>query len=166
MCAIVDASVKGELKAGGSPAGVEFLKWLLYGNGIMVLGGTKLRTELCATPATERDSRLIADLKRANRVREYDDVQVNSLAEHLYKEDVCKSDDHHIIALATISKARLLFSNDPDLHKDFGNKNLVDNPRGKVYSTLRDGQFKRQHRELLENPELCHPSVQKDRPGT
>ena len=166
MCAIVDASVKGELKAGGSPAGVAFLRWLLTGNGTMVLGGTKLRTELCAKPATERDSRLIADLKRANRVREYDDIQVDSLAEHLHRESVCKSDDPHIIALARISRARLLFSNDPDLHKDFRDKSLVDNPRGKVYSTVRDGRFKQQHQDLLENPELCRRSTREDRPGT
>ena len=166
MCAIVDASVKGELKAGGSPAGVEFLKWLLSGNGVIVLGGTKLREELCARPATLRDSRLIRELKRAAVVREYNDAQVDSLADRLHKERACKSDDPHIIALAMISRARLLFSNDPDLHKDFRNKDLVDDPRGSVYSTLRDGRFKQHHQDLLENPDLCHRSIQASRPAT
>ena len=166
MCAIVDASVKGELKAGGSPAGNAFLRWLLSGNGIMVLGGTKLREELYAQPASLRDSRLIRELKRAAVLREYNDAQIDSLAYRLHKEGACKSDDHHVIALAIISRARLLFSNDPDLHADFRDKNLVDDPRGSVYSTLREKRFKQHHKDLLANPDLCHRSIRESRPAT
>ena len=165
MCAIVDASVKGELKAGGSPAGVEFLRWLLFGNGIMVLGGTKLRKELCAKPIVPHDSRLIEELKRAGVLRECNDARVDSLADRLHEEGSCKSDDPHIIALAIISRARLLFSNDSDLHKDFRDKNLVDDPRGSVYSTISDRQFKPHHKDLLENPDLCHRSIRGSRPA-
>lgn len=66
-----------------------------------------------------------------------------------------QSNDIHIIALARVSGARLLFSNDTALHKDFRNKDLIDQPRGKVFSTLKSKQFTKAHKYLLENRNLC-----------
>lgn len=68
---------------------------------------------------------------------------------------MCQSDDTHIIALAQISGARLLFSNDKALHQDFKNKELINNPRGKVYSTLRGSDFRASHKNLLARRDLC-----------
>ena len=48
-----------------------------------------------------------------------------------------QSDDHHILALAKYSGARVLFTGDSRLMNDFRNKNLIDSPRGKVYSDCR-----------------------------
>ena len=60
---------------------------------------------------------------------------------------ILKSDDTHIIAIALVEKkARLLFSvsgADRKLHKDFKNRNIIKNPRGKVY------QEYKKHRKLL-----------------
>ena len=45
-----------------------------------------------------------------------------------------KKNDTHIIAIALIEKkARLLFSSDTRLHKDFRNPKIIKDPRGKVY---------------------------------
>lgn len=53
--------------------------------------------------------------------------------EHEMSNLDCKSNDHHIIALARISKTRVLCSEDKLLQEDFTNKNLISNPRGKIY---------------------------------
>ena len=58
-------------------------------------------------------------------------------------------------ALAKISGARLLYSNDKDLHQDFKDKNLIDNPRGRVYSTLESKNFSVSHSRLLKKRDLC-----------
>lgn len=76
--------------------------------------------------------------------------KVEKRAIELREIDLCVSDDEHIIALAQISGARLLYSNDGDLHKDFRNKNLIDNPRGKVYSTRENTGFSKDRKDQLQ----------------
>ena len=70
-----------------------------------------------------------------------------------------QSNDAHVIALAQLSGARLLYTNDGDLQKDFRNKNLVDNPEGKVYSTEAEKnpnkEFRPAHKRLLGRNDLC-----------
>ena len=66
----------------------------------------------------------------------------------------CKSNDAHVIALAQVAGARLLYSNDRKLHKDFKNKDLLSGPRGKVFPD--GGNDKKQRRILREN--LCSKS--------
>ena len=65
------------------------------------------------------------------------------------------SNDPDILALAQISGARLLFSNDEKLQKDFRNKRLIDNPRGTSYATRRSHEFTSTHRRILNKPNLC-----------
>jgi len=50
------------------------------------------------------------------------------------KLNICRSDDIHILALARAGGARLLYTEDKDLKKDFKNKAIIDDPRGKIYS--------------------------------
>ena len=88
-------------------------------------------------------------------IRFVKDSEVNALTEDIKRTQVCQSDDPHIIALAKISGARLLYSNDIDLHKDFSDKALIDNPRGRVYSTLRNKRFSDSHKRLLARTDLC-----------
>ena len=52
------------------------------------------------------------------------------------RRDLC-SDDPHVLALAKAARARLLYTADRNLMKDFTNKNIIDEPRGKVYSRKR-----------------------------
>ena len=54
-----------------------------------------------------------------------------------------------MIALAQISGARLLYTNDSNLQKDFTNRLLIKNPRGKVYTTMLSQDFNSTHRRLL-----------------
>lgn len=80
---------------------------------------------------------------------------VDGREEALSREGRCLSNDIHVIALAQISGARLLYSNDMALHKDFRNKRLIDKPRGKVYSTNQRKDFTSGHARLLNDRSLC-----------
>ena len=65
---------------------------------------------------------------------------------------VCKSNDLHVLALALVSGARLLYTNDTALIDDFGNRDIVARPRGKIYTTA---QVTDAHRRLLAARDLC-----------
>lgn len=156
MCAILDSNVKGELAAPSGEAGAAFYDWLVSGQGKIVVGGTKMRDELYVHPV-ERDSKLIAELRRAGAIIETDDAEVDAGVEDLRRRGACRSDDQHIIAVARASGARLLYSNDRRLHDDFKDKALIDRPRGKIYTTQRGTAFSASHRNLLQDRNLCRP---------
>lgn len=123
----------------------------------LVTGGRQ-RDELMRSG--EQMRHWLAELQRAGRLTRVDDRQVN-----LRCREICNaserdgglyvSDDPHVIALAQVSGARMLFTNDQQLTKDFKKKRLIDAPRGSVYSTQRGGELKRSHRELLRSKDLC-----------
>lgn len=149
MCAIVDANVAGEVFGDGRPeAGAEFFKWINREGGRLVAGG-KLLEELNRTSCREWARQAMI----AGWIRSLDDDEVDARAAEL--RDSCVSDDPHVIAVAQVSGARLLYSNDGDLHRDFGNNRLIDGPRGKVYSTRDDKSFRNRHRRLLQSRDLC-----------
>ena len=154
MCAILDANVKHELTSEQGRAGAFFYDWLLTGHGKIVIGGTKLKAELYASSESV-DNRLITELRKAGKIIERDDNSVDSRADDLHDKGVCGSDDHHIIALAQISGARLLYTNDKRLQKDFKNRNLVNKPRGKIYTTTQTKDTTDVHRRLLNDRNLC-----------
>ena len=97
--------------------------------------------------------------KRANkmqmRMRIEKASEVDARTEHIKGEGTCRSDDEHIIALAQISGARLLYSNDRALRHDFTNKRLIDSPRGKLYSTPKNKKSENDMRRLLNRKDLC-----------
>ena len=149
MCAIVDANVAGEVFGSNqTQAGAEFLKWLVSGRGRLIAAG-KLVDELDKTPTRE----WIRQAKLSGKLQSMDDADVNAKAVQL--QNSCSSDDPHVIALAQMSGARLLYSNDSTLHQDFRSKSLIDAPRGRVYSTLEDPTFRDRRRRLLANRNLC-----------
>ena len=150
MCAIVDAHVvKGLLKKESAP-GELFLKQVESRKITIVVGGYKLRQEYEKATC----SKWLAEAIRAGLVRNEEDQGVDDLAERLAYEGRITSDDHHIIALAQISGARLLYSYDKKLHADFKAKSLIDKPRGKVYATSREEALTDKHRRLLRQ-KLC-----------
>lgn len=149
MCAIIDANAAHEI-FGNSPteAGEKFRKWFTHGHGRIVVGGG-LRRELDKTQA----GNLLRQLVLSGRARSVNDDQVDQRAEKVRVS--CKSNDPHVIALAQVSGARLLYSGDKDLHEDFGNTRLIQNPGGKIYSTQISGHFSKGHRGLLRRRDLC-----------
>lgn len=158
MGAILDTNVAHEVFGGSnrSEAGQEFFDRINRGEGILVAGG-KLLKELLGTSVR----RGVDEAFRSGRIKRIDDQKVDALTNKLQNKGGFKSNDPHVLALAQASGARLLYSNDGDLQRDFGKKELIDRPRGKVYSTKREhggGKFKRSHRTLLlelKNGDLC-----------
>ena len=158
MCAIVDASVIGEVfgrARSRTPAAQKFFEWLNAGSGKLVIGG-KLRRELERSTAY-RDWAQIATL--AGKVISENDDAVNAKASQLAAL-IHRRDDPHVVALAQISGARLLYSNDRALIRHFQDEQFISCPQGSVYTTLEPnspprGDFTSAHREMLLRPDLC-----------
>ena len=151
MCAIGDVNVSHEIFGDNRPeAGEKFFKWLDSGSLRLVVS-RKLLAELNYGKAQQWIQQAIL----AGRVRQETTVKVDEREEKLIEEGRCHSNDTHVIALAQISGARLLYSNDKALHEDFGNKRMIDKPRGKVYSTNERKDFTSVHARLLNNRNLC-----------
>ncbi len=154
MCAILDANVAHQLMSTDHRnPGSQFLNRIDEGRMLLVMGG-RLSRELNRTPIQEW-------LKQAllgGNARAYNDEIVDRRTEEVHESGTCSSDDPHIIALAQISRARLLYTNDRNLQRDFQNKTLIDKPRGKVYTTLKYQVFHASHRKLLDRSDLCAES--------
>ena len=152
MCAILDANVAGQVfGADRPPAGRAFFEWMDSGPGRIVVGG-RLRRELDRNREF-REWRLHAVL--AGRIALLSDEAVDGRTRQLEQENACRSDDEHVVAVAQLSGARLLYSNDDALQDDFGDKTLIDLPRGKVYSTRVHEDLTPVHQRLLANRKLC-----------
>ena len=154
MCAIIDANVVSEVfGTDPSEAAMEFIVWLENNSrGQLVVGG-KLLEEL------EKVSKFQVWALKASfsgKIRLVDDDQVNQKENFLRRNIDCSSNDLHIIALAQVSGARLLYSNDKDLQQDFKNKDLINHPRGKIYTTNEGREkFSSGHKKLLARRDLC-----------
>ena len=138
MCAILDASAVHEvIGPKKTEAGIKFVEWIETGRRRLVVGG-KLLEELYRTSAREWARQGLI----AGTIRDVHRSQVNERTDQLRNEGSCKSNDPHVIALAQVSGARLLYSNDENLQQDFKNKKLVNDPQGKVYPARGDGEFR------------------------
>ena len=152
MCAIVDANVASEVFGSNpQPAGERFLDWVSKGSGRLVAGG-KLYDELESSSPGFRDWAKAAVL--AGKMRMVNEEKVNERTKQLTKERVCLSNDPHVLALAQVSGARLLYSNDKDLQQDFKDSRLI-HPEGYVYSTLKGKELTSTHKRHLGRRDLC-----------
>ena len=151
MCAILDANVAHEVFGDSRTIpGIRFFEWLNNGHGRLVVGELLLE-ELASTRARI----WLRQAGIAGRVKVIRKEKVREKTRQLHEQKVCKSNDAHIIALAQITRARLLYSNDRQLHQDFKNRELINNPKGKVYSTYRHRHLTKSHRKLLLQHDLC-----------
>ena len=152
MCAILDANVAGQVFGRERPpAGEAFFRWINLSRGRLIAGGKLLR-EL-DNNHTFTAWRLQA--ARAGRMLLLSDEAVDARAAQLEAEKACRSNDAHVVAVGQLGGARLLYSNDGDLQKGFRDKALIDQPRGKVYSTRTRDDMTLAHRRLLVNRNLC-----------
>lgn len=159
MCAIVDANVAHEVFGSKpSPAGREFYEWVGKARGRLVVGG-KLYKEL--DKGSPGFSEWAKQAVLAGLVTVVDERKVDDRTDEIKRNGQHRSNDPHVLALAQVSRARLLFTNDRRLEQDFGNKSLIDEPRGRVYHT-RDihvpndnKEFSNAHRRLLNDKSLC-----------
>ena len=90
----------------------------------------------------------------AGQARRIDDNPVDAATETLRRRQICRSDDEHILALAQVSGARLLFTNDRALQDDFTDRRIVGGTRGRIYTTIERKDVRSTHRSLLNRPDL------------
>lgn len=152
MCVIIDACVR-DLVFGDRPHedALPVLQWIESPDGRMVYGGKKQCDELFRS---ERAKRRVRGWKQAGRAFEFPPASVDAEQAKVNALGVAASNDTHIIALARISGARVLYSTDTALHKDFKNAQLVDQPRGSVYQRA-------EHASLLSHTASCRSSLAK-----
>ena len=126
-------------------AGEEFFNRINTG-ALRLIGGGKLLEEL-----SRRENFRVwwRNASLGALVEQVDDEAVNLETARLTDEKACRSNDAHVIALAAVGGARLLYTNDRRLQSDFKNRQLIDNPPGKVYSTRRSGAFSKGKKSLL-----------------
>lgn len=153
MCAIVDNDVQHQVfnPKKQTPAGRHFLDWIDKRHGKLVIGG-KLRREL-----VEHDEfrKWFQQAILSSKVIQIDDQKVDDVAVSILKQHDLKSDDEHTLALAQISGARLLFTNDLQLQEDFNNHAVIHSPRGKIYTTVKFREVRKVHQDLLNRTDLC-----------
>ena len=133
------------------PAGKAFFDSVDSGGMRLVIGGELLQ-EL------DKDTRFRTWRQQAvlaGRVRVLGADSIKARTDELRNEGACRSNDLHVLALAQVCGARLLFSNDLVLRDDFRNGELVNRPRGRIYSTRAGGQLRDSHRRLLRRTDLC-----------
>lgn len=160
MGAIIDANVADEVFGSNRcEAGKQFFDWVDAGKGVLMIGGGILQEFDKTSFGKRKIKEWIRQAVLAGNVREFKEPKINTLTKKLLDEKKCKSDDPHVLALAQASGARLLYSNDKKLQQDFKSKELIDQPRGKIYSTGNgDKKFQRKHKRLLlelQNKQLC-----------
>lgn len=149
MCAIVDANRWHEVfSPKRTDAGAAFHKWLSSKRGFAVLGG-KLRREIAN--GVER-MRQVQGLLQKGMVAPTPDARVDDETKRIERSGGFRSDDPHILALARVSGARLLYTNDRDLQNDFKSAEFVAD--GKIYSTLETTKHTRGQRDLLKR-QVC-----------
>ena len=130
MCLIIDVNVVHTVYKPRDPDGAPILDWLQDRNGRLVDGG-QLSKEF---GKNKSGLRWLAGQDRAGRVIKIGKSRVRYIERQILDSHNIRSDDPHILALAFASGARLLYTKDKKLKKDFKNRNLIKKPPGKIYS--------------------------------
>ena len=152
MCAIIDNDVSHQV-FGANPtgSGLFFREWLGRSNGGIIVAGGRLFRELIQNPNFQR---FFEARQQAGRAIRIPDAEVDAAEAELQTIDT-RSNDKHVLALARVSGARLLFTNDRALQDDFRNTSIIPGTRGRVYTAVERTDIRRTHRDLLRRNDLC-----------
>ena len=145
MCVIIDANAAHQVFGDSKTEAGEFLLRRLSPRIKLAVGG-ELLDELERIGGF---SRWLRAARRTGHARLVSDDEVNSEADALRAQDACQSNDHHVLALANVSGARLLFTNDNALQADFGNRQIIGGTRGRIYTTNRSTEVSAAHRSYF-----------------
>ena len=116
MCVILDADAASQsFGPHATEAGKRFLEYIAGGKLLLVVGGC-LRFELAKCNDDFR--RWMARVKVHHGIFNVEDDDVEQATEELVKGGRHESDDPHILALADLSGADLIFTNDKALQRD------------------------------------------------
>ena len=135
MCVIVDACV-ASMALGRTPSSefVPLVEWLYSSracHGLLVYGGRLARELLRNHDVAIR----LRGLKEAGRAILVDEGRIGADIEVLESSGLVRSNDHHVLALARVSGARVLCTaeNTGQLGVDFGDHRIISSPRGSIY---------------------------------
>lgn len=131
MCVIIDADAAHQVFGDSKSEAGEFLLNRLSPRIKLAVGG-ELLDELEQIGGF---SRWLRAARRTGHARLISDDDVNSESDALRAQGSCLSNDHHVLALAKISGARLLFTNDNALQDDFRNRRIIGGTQGRIYTT-------------------------------
>ncbi len=145
MCIIVDACVAHHLfSRTPTELGRLVRDWVLKGENRLVYGA-KHQAELFHTTEARR---WMLQAVRAGKARL---VSANAISAELAALDAIAQEitcnDRHILALARVSGAKVLFTDDHDLMRDFRNPRIIQ-PRGWIFS-------RPVHRKKLHASKTC-----------
>ena len=131
MCVIIDANVLGKFLSEPEDEDCDpIYQWLRKGGKIVYSSGGQFGHEIGAS-ARGKLSELAS---KGNAIfigaQEFQDIEAS-----VKTDGLCRSDDFHILALAKFTRARVLYTKDQKLIHDFKNKDLIDKPRGRIYTS-------------------------------
>ena len=144
MCMIIDANRLNVFLSHQNNDDVKpIYSWLNNGSGKIVYSTEgKFREEV-----KETARRALVELVRSGKARFVSGKQLKSEQERLIKDSDYKSNDTHVLALALVSGARLLYTEDQALRSDFrkgkwrNGRFIIRSPRGKLYSSRRNSNL-------------------------
>ena len=132
---IVDANLASVVFKNTTDKAYEALRNSIFSNKLTLVYGGHLTEEYRRAGVLQLE--IIGQLSRSGKLFKVSDSAIQK--ELALIKNRCKSNDDHIIAMARADRKRahVLCSNDKDLRSDFQNKQLIDKPRGKIYSPTR-----------------------------
>ena len=154
---IVDTNVHGDVfPFGSSPdsrsvAGKQLFKWLDSPSGRMVIGGKYRRDELTQDDAFNT---WLNEAMKDGRIRRIPDPDVDHEEQALISRGGLKSNDAHILALARVSKAGILYTRDERLRKDFKDSDFGP-PGGLLYPDGESRNATGHRRRMLNRMDTC-----------
>ena len=138
MCMIIDANKLGVFLADQMADDVQPIHgWLNKGWGNLVYSTGGAFADEVGRPTRKRLARYV----QAGRATVIPASAFEDDERQLSDNSAVRSDDHHVLALARYSGARVLYTGDTALIGDFKNKQLIDKPRGKIYSGARNARL-------------------------
>lgn len=138
MCVILDNDIVAEVLFATSEDPYFVMQKAIDRGDVVIYYGGKLRKEYEKGRVMNR----ILQLDQAGKAQAVSDSRINVRTEEIKRQGICRSNDTHVIALANVAKVGLLCTRDNNLMTDFKCKNLVDNPRGKIWNPMH-------HRKLI-----------------
>lgn len=133
MCLIIDTNVLHKVFPSADADHQPIRRALAKRKATLVYGG-ELRREYL------RSGKFTASLRRLDQsgaAKIFPDNEIDAKTQAIEQTGGYQSDDPHILALAIVTGARLLCSDDEALSADFKDKRLIDGPRGSVYRQAR-----------------------------
>ena len=143
MCAIIDNCAFSQVFNEADKNHKKFKPvndWIVSGSGKFVYGGTKYIEQL----KQGRRARLVAELSRRGKVVRLPTEEVDAVAAKL-KEKVPDRDfdDEHIVAIAIVSKCRIVCTGDKRSHPYIKRRDLYPKPMKppKIYQSARNSEL-------------------------